>query len=118
MDYLKMAAKPIKVKNSFLHNTSTILKSSIIFNWIWITKIDQRMFFEVNNTFGVLSSFFEYRLRDKLKRQSSWNERLCALPAVQFLSVPSQVQEFAINQFLSLDPEVLAISLQAEIDKV
>jgi hypothetical protein len=37
---------------------------------------------------------------------------------VQFLSVPSQVQEFAINQFLSLDPEVLAISLQAEIDKV
>jgi hypothetical protein len=46
------------------------------------------------------------------------NERLCALPSVQFLSVPSQVQEFAINQFLSLDPEVLAISLQAEIDKV
>ena len=34
----------------------------------------------------------------------------------QFISSPLNVQEFALNQFLNLDPEVLKISIDREID--
>jgi len=36
----------------------------------------------------------------------------------QFVSQPPEVQRFALNQFLELDTQVLAISLQAEINKL
>ena len=34
----------------------------------------------------------------------------------QFISSPLNVQEFALNQFLNLDPEVLKISIDREIE--